>query len=455
MKPLQNYRSAIHGLFSDQIIKPTQRFFRKEAASSLLLLATTIIALAWANFPVFESYHQVWHTEIGFTIGQATITKSLIHWINDGLMALFFFTVGLEIKREILVGELSSLKMALLPVIAAIGGMVVPGLIYVIFNYGKPGISGWGIPVATDIAFSLGAIALLGSRLPVGLRVFLTAFAIADDLGAVLIIAFFYTKSIALPYLTGGAVCVLIMLVGNLLWVRWLPFYIFLGLCTWIFIMGSGVHATVAGVVVAMLIPAKGKYDMIHFVKRVRRIVENISTHRYTDGYWYSIFLKTDHLKAVHAIELNCHQVSTPLQRLEHALHSWVVFLILPLFAFFNAGLSFDQIPLAKAINNPITLGCVLGLFIGKPLGIGSATYFAVWSGLATLPDKVRWQHIIGAGMLGGIGFTMSLFISGLSFTDTQFLNYSKLGVLLGSVLSVISGLILLGFSGHLTKDAH
>lgn len=434
--------------------KADQWFFNKEVLGSILLMLASVSAIILANSVFAKDYEHWLHLEISLSVGQYSISHSVLHWVNDGLMALFFFTVGLEIKREILVGELSSLKMALLPIIAAVGGMLVPGLIYVMFNYGKPGLSGWGIPVATDIAFSLGAIAILGRRLPIGLRVFLTAFAIADDLGAVLIIALFYTKAIAMPYLIAGVVCVLIMLIGNLLSIRWLPFYILLGLGTWVFIMGSGVHATVAGVVVAMLIPARGKHDMIRFVKRIRHIVDNISTHRYTDGYWYSIFLKPEHLNAVHAIELSCHQVATPLQRLEHALHTWVVFIILPLFAFFNAGLSFDQMPLFDAFANSITIGCVLGLFIGKPLGVGIASYFAVRCGVATLPDQVRWVHIIGAGMLGGIGFTMSLFISGLSFADAQFLNYSKLGVLSGSILSAISGLILLSISGHRLKDS-
>jgi Na+:H+ antiporter, NhaA family len=426
-----------------------QWFFNIEAFGGILLMVASVSALIIANSVFAKAYEHWLHLNISLSIGSYAVSHSVLHWVNDGLMALFFFTVGLEIKREILVGELSSLKMALLPVIAAVGGMFFPGVIYVMFNYGKPGLTGWGIPVATDIAFALGAIAVLGRRLPIGLRVFLTAFAIADDLGAVMIIAFFYTKTIVTPYLFGGVVCVLIMLVGNLLWVRWLPFYIVLGIGTWIFIMGSGVHATIAGVVVAMLIPARGKYDMIRFVKRVRRIVDNISTHRYTDGYWYSIFLKPEHLKAVHAIELSCYQAATPLQRLEHALHPWAVFLILPLFAFFNAGLSFGQMPLAGAVTNPITLGCALGLFVGKPLGVGIASYFAVRSGLAVLPDQVRWPHIIGAGMLGGIGFTMSLFVSGLSFADAQFLNYSKFGILSGSILSAICGLIILSIFGR------
>jgi len=238
MKSLLNFRSAIHGLFSDQIIKPTQRFFRKEAASSLLLLATTIIALVWANYSVFESYHHIWHTEVGFTIGQTTIIKSLIHWVNDGLMALFFFTVGLEIKRELLVGELSTPKKALFPVVAAIGGMLVPGVIFALINFNTPSAGGWAIPMATDIAFAMGAMAIFGKKLPIGLRVFLAAFAIADDLGAVLVIALFYTKEIVFSNILLCGILILILGIVNFLWIRWTLVYAVLGIVIWIAVLG-------------------------------------------------------------------------------------------------------------------------------------------------------------------------------------------------------------------------
>lgn len=425
--------------------KPYQWFFNKEVMGSALLMLASVSALIIANSTFSKTYEQWLHLDISLSLGGYGTSHSLLRWVNDGLMALFFFTVGLEIKREVLVGELASTKMALLPVIAAAGGMLVPGLIYTFFNYGNPGMAGWGIPVATDIAFAIGAIFLLGPRLPVGLRVFLTAFAIADDLGAVLIIALFYTHTIVAPYLTASGVCVLILLIGNLLWIRWLPFYLVMGFITWVCVMGSGVHATVAGVVVAMMVPARGKYNFIRFTRKVQEIIGQVSTNRHIDGYWFSIFLRPEHLNAVQAMELACHKVVTPLQRLEHTLHPWVVYLILPIFAFFNAGLPFHDMPGTSAAIHPVTLGCALGLFVGKPIGVTLASYIAVRTGVATLPANVQWAHILGAGMLGGIGFTMSLFISELSFMDAQLLNYSKLGILSGSILSAGVGLGFLG----------
>ncbi|QTA89979.1 Na+/H+ antiporter NhaA [Desulfonema magnum] len=429
---------------SGQEYKPFRWFFNKEIFSSILLMLASVSAIIIANSALSYKYLHWLHLEISLVFGTAKISYSLLHWINDGFMTLFFFTVGLEIKREVLVGELASFRIALLPVVAALGGMLVPGIIYTVFNFGNPGMSGWGIPVATDIAFSLGAIALLGNKLPPGLRVFLTAFAIADDLGAVFIIAIFYTKTIVTSYLIAMAVCVVILFIANLMWVRWVPFYIVLGISTWLCMMGSGIHATVAGVVVAMLVPARSKYNTARFVKKARGIIDNMHTDRLIDGHWYSIFIRPEHLNSVHALEVACHNVETPLQRLEHALHPWVVFVILPIFAFFNAGLSLQDIPLASAVTHPVTMGCALGLLIGKPIGITLASYLAVRFGIAILPADVRWPHITGAAMLGGIGFTMSLFISGLSFTDARFLNYSKLGVLSGSSFSVLGGLVFL-----------
>jgi NhaA family Na+:H+ antiporter len=391
-------------------------------------------------------YEHLLHLHISFSIGTFNYSSSLQHFINDGLMALFFFTVGLEIKREILVGELATPKMALLPIVAAGGGMIIPGLIYVVFNYGKPGMNGWGIPVATDIAFSLGVIAILGRNLPIGLRIFLSTFAIADDLGAVIIIAVFYTKSISVNFLAAALVCALILVVANLLYVRLIAFYVIMGVVTWACVLGSGVHATIAGVVVAMLVPARGKYDMVRFISVVRRIINKMHTNRDIDGQWFSIFIKPEHLNNVQELETACHDVATPLQRMEHALLPSVIFGILPLFAFFNAGLSFDDLPETNAVLNPVALGCFIGLLIGKPIGIGLASYLAVRLGVATLPLNVKWNHIIGAGMLGGIGFTMSLFIAGLSFTDTYLLNCSKLGVFSGSILSALAGVAFLGF---------
>ncbi len=438
------YIKSTRQLVADQILKPAQQFFNKEASSSILLIAATVIALVWINSDIGETYHGFWHTKISFTFGYFHISKTLLHWVNDGLMSLFFFTVGLEIKREILVGELATPKKALLPVIAALGGMVVPGLIYVAFNIGSPTIHGWGIPVATDIAFALGAVAVLGRRVPVGLRIFLAAFAIADDLGAVVIIAIFYTKELVWSNLVISLFIILGLAIANFFWIRWTFVYAILGLTLWFFILGSGVHATIAGVIVSLFVPARGRYDTDHFLQNVRNITEKFECEEQSCGY--SILLNQEHLYAVQALELACHDVETPLQRLEHALHPWVAFLILPLFAMGNTGLLFKGIVFSEVISNPVIIGIIVGLVIGKPIGIMLFSYISVKSGMASLPNEVRWTHILGGAMLGGIGFTMSLFLSELSFSDPHILDYGRIAILTGSILSAIIGMSYLGF---------
>ncbi|MFZ2632047.1 MAG: Na+/H+ antiporter NhaA [Desulfosalsimonadaceae bacterium] len=442
MEHLQKYRSAVHGFFSDQILKPAQRFFRKEAASSLLLLAATIIALAWANFAKPGSYPLFWHTEVGIRFGETFISNSLIYWINDGLMALFFFTVGLEIKRELLVGEISSPQKALFPVIAALGGMAVPGIIYILFNFNTSSAAGWAIPMATDIAFAMGAIAIFGKRLPMSLRVFLAAFAIADDLGAVLIIALFYTKEIVFSNLAICGILMLMLGLVNFLWIRWTIVYALLGILIWIAVLGSGLHPTVAGIIVSLFIPAQGKYDTDLFVQKARQRLDAFQCAENSCGF--SILLNEDHLNAVQGLELDCHHVETPLQRMEHALHPWVAFLILPVFALANAGLTFQGLNFPETMAHPVSLGIILGLFCGKPIGIFLFSYLSVKTGIAALPQGIRWPHIFGVSLLGGIGFTMSLFVSGLSFTNAEFLHYSKFAILFGSVISATAGILLL-----------
>jgi NhaA family Na+:H+ antiporter len=430
-------------LLADQILRPTQRFFSKQVASSVLLLAATAMALIWSNSNIAETYHSFWHTKISFAFGELRISKTLLHWINDGLMALFFFTVGLEIKREILVGELSSPKKALLPVIAALGGMLVPGLIYIAFNFGSSNIGGWGIPMATDIAFALGAVAVFGQRLPVGLRIFLAAFAIADDLGAVLIIAIFYTKEIVWFYVFVCLLLILCLAIANLLWIRWTLIYAILGLAVWFFILGSGIHPTVAGVIVSLFVPARGRYDTDHFLQNLDKIMEEFKCEEQSCGH--SILLNQEHMHAVHALELACHDVETPLQRLMHVLHPWVAFVILPFFALSNTGLNFNGMIFSKMATHAVSLGIFLGLVFGKPVGVMLFSYLAVKTGAASLPQNVRWSHILGGAMLGGIGFTMSLLISDLSFSTYQILNYAKMSILLGSLLAAVIGITFLG----------
>jgi NhaA family Na+:H+ antiporter len=433
-----------------RMLEPFQRFFRKIVRGSVPLFIATIVALVWSLLS-YTSYHHVWHTELTIRLGHFQITNSLVHWIDDALMTLFFFTVGLEIKREMLVGELASVKKALLPVCAAIGGMLFPAAIYAALNYNTPAASGWGVPMATDIAFSLAVLAALQMRIPVGLKVFLSAFAIADDLGAVLVIALFYTESIVWHYLLLSGLFLIGLAIANFFWIRWTLVYAILGICIWFTIQGSGIHATVAGVIVAMFIPARGKYDTDTFITEVDKRLQDFQCEPGSCGY--TILLNPRHLNATQGIEFACHDVQTCLQRLEHGLHSWIAYLILPLFALANAGFTLQGMNISHAITHPVTLGIMLGLVLGKPLGITLFTYLAYKILKTPLPAGVNWSHIIGASILGGIGFTMSLFISTLSFTSHEFVGYSKLGILVGSVVSGIIGLVLLRFRTTLQNE--
>jgi NhaA family Na+:H+ antiporter len=432
-------------------IESFESFFEKVVRGSYALFFATILAFIWANlYP--SSYHSTWHTELTISLGHFQITNSLVHWIDEALMTLFFFTVGLEIKRELLVGELASLKRALLPIAAALGGMLLPAAIYAAFNYGTPTAKGWGIPMATDIAFSLGVLAILRDKVPLGLRIFLSAFAIADDLGAVLIIALFYTQEIVWQYLIVSGLFLVGLALANRLWIEWTLVYALLGIGMWFAILGSGVHATVAGVLVAMFIPARARYDTDAFLSKVKEYTNEFECEPGSCGY--TILLNQEHLSAVRAIEEACHDVETPLQRLEHGLQPWVSFLVLPLFALANAGLVLEELHLTDAITHPVTLGVTLGLVVGKPLGIFIFTYLASKTLKAPLPSGVRWFHIIGAGILGGIGFTMSLFISGLSFGRAEFAELSKLGIIMGSLVSGLLGLLLLGLGKDLKSES-
>ena len=423
------------------LIGPFQRFAGMVVTGGFLLLASTVVALVWANLG-HESYHTVWHTELSLQLGPLHITRSLVHWIDEALMSLFFFTVGLEIKREILIGELASFKRALLPVAAAIGGMIVPALIYTLFNHSTPAAKGWGIPMATDIAFALAVLSVLRNRIPLGVRIFLSALAIADDMGAVLVIALFYTQSIAWQYLLVALLFLGCIGLANMLWVRYTVLYVLLGIAVWAAILQSGIHATVAGVVVALLIPARGRYDTGTFMRKVRRYLDKFDCSEESCGY--TVLIDQRHLTIIQNIERACHQTQTPLQRMLAGLESWVTLLILPLFALANAGVYLGSLDIQASLVNSITLGVLLGLVIGKPLGIFGFSFAASKLLRAPLSHGVNWLHIMGAGMLGGIGFTMSIFIGGLSFVRPEFIELSKFGVICGSMLSALLGLAFL-----------
>jgi len=416
------------------LISPFVRFARMEAASGILLLASTVAALVWANSPWEQSYHDLWNAQIPAGFGRFVLSESRHQWINDGLMSIFFFLVGLEIKREVLIGELSSLRQAAFPFLAAVGGTIVPALFYLSVTHGSPAEKGWGIPMATDIAFALGVLALLGSRVPVSLKIFVTALAIVDDIIAVLVIALFYTDRIQLVSLgialAGVALCFGISLLG----VNKPAIYAAIGVCIWFAVLKSGVHATVAGVLLAFTIPARTYIDRDVFLKRGRWLLDQFE-HAPENSF--------ESHAAIHTLEAQCELIESPLHRIEHYLQPWVSFLVMPLFAFANAGVRLWGNALS-ATRHPVSLGVALGLFIGKPLGIWLFAWMSVKVGLAAAPAELSWRTILGGSWLCGIGFTMSLFIATLAFGEGALLDMSKIGTLAASLAAGICGSVFL-----------
>ena len=387
------------------LMSPFARFARLEAAGGILLLAAMVIALVWANSPWEASYHAIWHTELTVGVGRFVLSWSRHDWVNDGLMSIFFFLVGLEIKREVLIGELSSLRKAAFPFVAALGGSIVPALIYALINRGGPAEHGWGIPMATDIAFALGVLALLGKHVPASLKVFVAALAIVDDIFGVLVIALFYTAHISYASLAMGLAGVAISFVANWAGVRNPVIYTLIGIFVWLAVLQSGVHATIAGVLLAFSIPVKSSVDKRSFLDRCRQLLDRYESSEIDSSEAYGV---------IHALERQCEMVETPLHRIEHSLQPWVSFVIMPVFAFSNAGVHVLG-KLEAAAAHPVTLGVALGLLLGKPVGILSFSWIAQKTGWAAAPDEVSWRQIFGASWLCGVGFTMSLFIAGLA----------------------------------------
>ncbi len=438
---IQELKSPVQVVSKIMQTSAFHHFFTKISQAGFLLFGSAIIALIWSNVDV-AGYNSFWHQELSISFAGFTLSYSLVHWINDGLMTIFFLTVGLEIKRELLVGGLSDPGRAALPVAAAVGGMAFPAAIFLCFTMGTGSESGWGIPMATDIAFSLAVLSLLGDRVPFGVRLFLTAFAIVDDLGAILVIAIFYTPSLNVSALVIALVVISGLWGLNHFGIRHSFFYIFFCLLLWFAISMAGLHPTIAGVITAMFIPSTGKYDTDIFLEMVTKRLENIQCCEGSCGQ--SIRVNRSHLNAVQKINLACREVETPLQRLEHGLSSWVGYLVLPLFAIANAGVVLTGLEPVAALTDPITIGITFGLVVGKPLGILVFT-FAIARILKTgLIQGTTWTQIFGAGLLGGIGFTMSLFISNLSFTDSTHLEYAKIGIMIGSFVSAGTGYALL-----------
>lgn len=395
-------------LLPPRITRAFREFVQNQAAGGIILILFTVLALAWANSPWYQSYTDLFGTYLTVGLGDWEISKPLLLWINDGLMAIFFFLVGLEIKREVLVGELASVRRAMLPVSAAVGGMAIPALIYLIFNAGSDGARGWGIPMATDIAFALGVLALLGSRAPITLKIFLTAVAIVDDIGAVLVIALFYTDEVAVMSLLVGAGFLAALIGANRLGVQRGPVYVLLGLGLWVAVLQSGVHATVAGVLLAMTIPARA----------------------WSRGPAGDLHDEHESL----------------LLRLEHGLQPWVAFAIIPLFAIANAGVRVEG-DFAGQLSDPIALGIILGLLIGKQIGVTGFAWLSVRTGIAALPPGISWRQIHGVSSLAAMGFTMSLFIATLAFGDPAVLDTAKIAILVASLAAGVLGWSLLRWS--------
>ena len=431
-------------LIADSVIQPFDRFFDREATSGVILIIAAVAAMIIANSPWGDAYHHLWEMPISISIGSFSLEKSLHHWINDGLMSIFFFLVGLEIKREVLVGELASPRQAIFPIAAALGGMIVPALFYISFNMGRPGEAGWAIPMATDIAFALGCLALLGKGVPQGILIFLTALAIVDDLGGILVIALFYTDQLSVTALVEAVVLLIVSIMLNRLGVRKTLPYVIVGIFLWLALLKSGIHATVAGILLAMTIPASTAIRHSEFIKKIEEQL-NVLKGKEEGALSYPLKLEEAEKQVVIlSLEKACSDAEAPLEHIEHSLQPWVAYLIMPIFAFSNAGVRFDFGKLSAVLADPVFLGITFGLVAGKQIGVFSFAWLTVKSGLASLPQGVGWGHIYGVSILSGIGFTMSLFIGALAFEGNELLEMAKLGTLIASLLSGVLGYAVL-----------
>ncbi len=421
-----------------RVLGPLREFIQTESSSGLVLLASTIAAMLWANlWP--GGYSSTWETHASLHLGEWSLDMSLRHWINDGLMATFFLLVGLEIKRELLVGELASPRKAVLPVVAAVGGMVVPAAFFLALAGGTEAARGWGIPMATDIAFALGILSLLGDRVPASLKVFLTALAIADDLGAVLVIAVFYTQTLQTIALLVAATIFALLLASNWLGIRRVSWYCLLGLGLWLAVFCSGVHATVAGVLLAISLPSWSRIDLPCFQVHLEQVTGHLREHTATGG---RVLADEGLLGQVRDLQQACLRLQPSLHRLEHLLAPWVAMVVMPVFALANAGVALSRV--GPGLSDPLATGIAAGLVLGKPIGIVLATWAVVRVGLASLPPGTSWPHLWGLGLLGGVGFTMSLFIAGLAVPDPTRLDTARLAILGSSTLAGVAGVLIL-----------
>lgn len=416
-------------------------FVNNNYAGGVILVLSSVFAMIAANTDLFASFNDIWHINADFAIGSFKLEMSLLHWVNDALMAIFFFVVGLEIKREMMVGELSSFKKASLPIFAAAGGMLFPALIYVLFNAGTPSSNGWGIPMATDIAFSLGVISLLGSRVPLSLKIFLTALAIVDDIGAIIVLAIYYpSHEIHLSYLMYAGLVLLLLIFFNRMNLHNAALYLVPGLFLWYFVYQSGVHATIAGVALAMCIPSKAPINEVRFFVRSKYYLDKFKEASHGE---LSILANKQQLSIIHNMHSIIRKINPLINRFEHTINPWVTFSIMPIFALANAGVLFEGIPDISAIPN-ISKGIFFGLVVGKPLGIFIASYLVCKMKIAELPEDLRWSQIFSVGIIAGIGFTMSIFIDSLAFSNELIINEGKASILVSSVVAGLLGVIAL-----------
>ena len=421
---------------------PIKLFMGREKSGGIVLILSVTLAMILANSNIAESYFHFFEQEVGFIVnGQPYLNYSLHHWINDGLMAIFFFVVGLELKREFIGGELADIRNTILPIGAAIGGMIVPALIFLSLNIGTPQTMGWGIPMATDIAFALGVVYLLGDKVPVSAKVFLTTLAIVDDLGAVLVIAFFYTSELSIASLLFGLGFLAVMFIGNRLGIKSLFFYAALGIGgVWVTFLLSGIHATIAAVLAAFMIPADAKINESVYLKRMKKLTRRFEKEEPNEVRT----LEEGQVDVLTHIQHDTEIAIPLLQQLEHKMSPIVTFLIMPIFAIANAGISFTDLSLSDIFSTHVALGVTLGLLLGKPIGIIGTTFLMVKMRWATLPSTITRRTLLGLGMLASIGFTMSMFISTLAFTDELLMTQAKLGIFLASILGGIGGYVLL-----------
>ena len=430
-----------------RVVRPIYNLMQVETSSAVAILGATILALVLANSPLFESYEHFWESELAIDIGSLHVLELSLHDIvNDALMTLFFLLVSLEIKRELVFGELRDPKAAALPIVAALGGMVVPALIYVAFNLGTDNLHGWGIPMATDIAFAVALLAALGSRVPLGARLFLLTLAIVDDLGAILVIAMFYSSGIAFGWLAAAFASVGLAVLLQRMRVRAMAVYLFLGIAGWYALHESGVHATLIGVAFGLITPAYALLPPQRYPEVAGKLVTEVVQRTEDQVVTADEHEANDH--TLREIRRLTRETQSPLHRVENALTPWVAFAIVPMFAFANAGVPYPDVPLGEWLTDPVVLGIALGLVLGKTVGIFGFAWLAERTGLGRYPTGMTPQHLLGVAMVAGIGFTVAIFIANLAFSDADVTEVAKLGILVGSFIAAVGGYLILRLTG-------